>query len=132
MKWLTFVAALTGVMLPLAFAFWYQSSLIRIVCVVTLTALPVAAGIAILRYRLYDIDVVINRTLVYGGLTLSLAAAYGVDDTAAGHRSRKRLDACHRWSDARGGGGLPPAAKAIAGHGGSPLRPRRVRRSRAG
>jgi hypothetical protein len=46
---------------------------------------PIAVGISILRYRLYEIDIFINRTLVYGSLTLILAAVYfgGVTATQA-------------------------------------------------
>jgi hypothetical protein len=37
---------------------------------------PIALGVAILRYRLYEIDLIINRTLVYGSLTATLVALY--------------------------------------------------------
>jgi hypothetical protein len=37
---------------------------------------PLSIGVAVLRYRLWDVDIIINRTLVYGSLTLSLAGIY--------------------------------------------------------
>jgi uncharacterized membrane protein YhaH (DUF805 family) len=61
--------------------------------------IPISMGIAVTRYRLYDIDVVINRTLVYGSLTMMLALVYfgGVATTQAifrtitGHEEQPQL-----------------------------------------
>jgi len=51
----------------------------------TLTIVPLSLSIAVLRYRLYEIDILINRTLVYGSLTAMLAVVYfgGVTATQA-------------------------------------------------
>jgi hypothetical protein len=56
---------------------------IAIPILVILQGIPAAMGIAILRYRLYEIDTLINRTRVYGALTAMLALVYFGGVTAA-------------------------------------------------
>jgi hypothetical protein len=58
---------------------------INYVSLVAALVIPVCTYIAILKYRLYDIDIVINRALVYGSLTTMLALIYfgGVATTEA-------------------------------------------------
>jgi hypothetical protein len=72
LKWFVYAVALFALVFPPSIIVLGDGRLI----VFLLPLVPVAAGIAILRYRLFDIDVVINRTLVYGALTVMLAAAY--------------------------------------------------------
>jgi hypothetical protein len=75
LKWFTYAVALLlpGVVLPE----FLPEPVGSVVAAVPVVFVPVAAGIAILRYRLYDIDRLINRTLVYGLLTALLAGVYG-------------------------------------------------------
>src|SRR5918997_5101257 len=82
LKWFGYAAAVLacGVVLaytiaPLIAVSWVNRVGLGLVVVGTLSV-PVAVGIAILRHHLYDIDILINRTLVYGTLTATLVALY--------------------------------------------------------
>ncbi len=48
----------------------------QLLLMASLIGLPIAVGVAVLRYRLYDVDLIINRALVYGPLTAMLALLY--------------------------------------------------------
>jgi signal transduction histidine kinase len=75
-----FGAALPGAIFPSLNQPGDQQALYQVIsgliAVCSLLLLPLSIGIAILRYRLWDIDIIINRTLVYGALSASVAGIY--------------------------------------------------------
>jgi hypothetical protein len=85
-KWLAYGGAMVvGTIFVGSLVILWSVPVSIVIMSVALLGLPVFTGIAIVRYRLYDIDLLINRTLVYGSLTLMLALVYfgGVPATQA-------------------------------------------------
>ena len=79
LKWFALAAIPIGVVSVgqlLWLAWLLPTELSNLLDAASITVLYVAVGIAILRYRLYDIDIIVNRTLVYGSLTVMLVLVY--------------------------------------------------------
>src|SRR5919112_857076 len=76
-KWLAYGGAVVvgAVFVGGVISVWIEEVGISLI-IIGLLGLPIFTGVAITRYRLYDIDIVINRTLVYGSLTAILAGGY--------------------------------------------------------
>jgi hypothetical protein len=74
LKWIAYASGLYAVGVFLDSNFVYKP--FEVVDLFLINAIPVAAGVAIFRYRLYDIDLLINRTLVYGLTTAAIGAAF--------------------------------------------------------
>ncbi len=82
MKWLMYAAALSAAGFAMYVVSRYTSGTsaatqaLSAIAILGFAALPVGAGVAIFKYRLYDIDLVISRTLVYGALAMFITAVY--------------------------------------------------------
>ena len=91
-KWFAFAAAMLAVGAALSWvvsdaldARWLHWEVGFVATVIGLAGLPIALGIAILRYRLHEIDIIINRAIVYGSLTAVLAGVFEVSVVTLQH-----------------------------------------------
>jgi class 3 adenylate cyclase len=86
LKWIAYIGVLLAIsVLPssvTSYAGGPIAKVAQLLLILALAGIPVAVGVAVLRYRLYDIDLLINRTVVYGFVTAALAATFAIANIA--------------------------------------------------
>jgi signal transduction histidine kinase len=150
MRWIALAGGFTTVA---TVAFWFLPELLLGRALIPWSwvgiaglAFPVAIGIAILRHQLFDIDVIISRSILYGGLTAGVALIYGASVAILGSFMRQGGDFAvplvatgigalamfplYRWLSAAVGRAWPAAAPAMAGSGIGPIQPPSVEANR--
>jgi signal transduction histidine kinase len=84
LKWVALAGLDIVVLVPVCVAFWDSSPFVRALTPVILIIAPLCLGASVLRYRLFDVDLIVNRTVVYLALSVLLAAAYGATAVVLG------------------------------------------------
>jgi signal transduction histidine kinase len=84
LKWVAVAATVLVATVPAMVLLWGSLPLVRALAPLVLVACALALGAAVLRYRLYEVDLVINRTVVYAVVSFLLAGTYGVTAVTLG------------------------------------------------
>jgi signal transduction histidine kinase len=84
LKWVGLAGALLALMLPVAISLWSVSPMVRVASPLVLSAMALALGAAVLRYRLFDVDLIILRSVAYACVSVLVVAVYAAVSVSLG------------------------------------------------
>lgn len=132
LKWVGLAAALLVLFLPVSIAMWSRSSIIQVISPLVVLTMALALGAAILRYRLFEVDLIILRTAAYACVSVLVVAIYAATSVVLGivigRSSAWQVAAATLVAAAA----FQPALPIRAAGDRQALRPRRPRRTGAG
>lgn len=84
LKWVGLAGALLVLLLPVAISLWSVSPIVRVISPLVLSAMALALGAAVLRYRLFDVDLIILRSVAYACVSVLVLGVYAAISVSLG------------------------------------------------